>query len=184
MIVGIAGTIGSGKGTVVEYLKKHGFAHYSSSGILKEIVLERGLAATRLNLSTLANELMEQYPGGIFHLSNERAQRDGVENYILESIHRVSEANYIRSLGGKIIGVDADLRTRYERSVRRGEGEKDAVTFEQFEADARREDEGEGSTGPNIQEVLKGADIIFLNNGTQEELASQIESSLSLLESA
>jgi len=184
MIVGIAGTIGAGKGTVVEYLKKQGFVHYSSSGILREILAERNLTATRLNMSTLANELMRQYPGGILHLSHERAQKDGVENYILEAIHRVSEADYIRSIGGKILGVDADLRTRYDRSVRRGEGEKDKVTFAQFKEDARREDEGEGGTGPNIRAVLADADAVFLNNGTPEELYIQVEAVLKVLESA
>lgn len=39
-IIGITGTLGAGKGTIVEYLKdKKGFAHFSVREFLKEILL-------------------------------------------------------------------------------------------------------------------------------------------------
>ena len=176
MIIGIAGTIGSGKGTIVEYLhqKKH-FGHYSSSGRLKEILEERGESATRLNLSTLADELMKEKEGGILQLSHERAQANGDADYILESIHRESEAVYVRSIGGIILGLDADLETRFERTQKRQEGEKDNVTFEEFKESAAREDEGVTGTGPNICAVLKNADYMITNNGTLEELYVQVD---------
>jgi dephospho-CoA kinase len=181
MIIGITGTIGAGKGTVVEYLKQRGFSHYSSSGILREILAERGLPATRLNMSTLADELMQQYEGGVLQVSHERAQEAGDKNYILEAIHRESEAAYIRSIGGVILGVDADIRTRFERSVRRGDGEKDDVTFEEFLENSKREDDGRGETGANIRAVLKNADVIITNNGTTEELTEQVDRALASL---
>lgn len=175
MIIGIAGTIGAGKGTVVEYLRKKGFGHYSSSAILKEIVEARGLPAVRAHLSAAADELMAKYPGGVLTLSHDRAEKSGVKDYILEALHRMLEADYVRSIGGVIIGVDADIKKRYERSVRRGEGEKDNITFEKFLEDAKREDEGETGTGPNIRAVLETADAVLLNNGTLEELHTQVD---------
>jgi dephospho-CoA kinase len=178
MIIGIAGTIGAGKGTVVAYLKQKGFAHYSASGTLKEILIERGLPQTRDYMSPLSNELSAQYPGGVLHLIHEQAKKDGAEHYVLESIHRPSEAEYVRRIGGVIWGVDADLDKRYERTIKRKEGEKDEVTYEQFVAHAKREDEGAG-VGNNIREVLKEADEVFQNNGTQDELYNQIELALS-----
>ena len=178
MIIGIVGTIGAGKGTVVTYLKSKGFAHYSSSGVLKEILKERGLPQTRTYMSPLADELLTQHEGGVLHFSRERAQRDGAKDYVLEAIHRVSEADYVRSIGGVIWGVDADIEKRYERSIKRGEGEKDNVTHEQFLADAKREDEGQSGGGPNIRAVLKTAEVVLVNNGTQEELFAQVEAAL------
>lgn len=183
MIIGITGTLGAGKGTVVEYLQAKGFGHYSSSGILKEILAERGLPATRGNMSPLADELMAKYPGGVLHLSHERAQGSGIKDYILEAIHRINEAEYIRSIGGVIIGMDANIHKRYERSVKRGHGEKDNVSFEQFLEDAKREDEGHTGTGPNIRAVLKMADAIVINNGSLEELHAQIEEALKKIRS-
>ncbi len=175
MIIGITGTIGSGKGTVVNYLKQLGFAHYSSSDILREILTERGLPHVRLNMSNLANELMQSYSGGILEVAHERAKQAHQPNYILESIHRVTEAEYIKSIGGVLLGVDADVRLRYARAIKRQEGEKDMVTFEQFLADSEREDEGKTGSGPNIKNVLKMADFVVNNDGTLEELQRQLD---------
>ena len=163
---------------MVEYLKKKGFGHYSSSGILKEILAQRGLPATRFNMSALADKLLRAYEGGVLHLSHESAQKEGVKDYVLEAIHRVDEATYIRSIGGVVLGVDADVEKRFERATKRKEGEKDNVTYEQFLADVKREDEGGGGTGSNIRAALKVADAIVTNNGTQEELFAQVENAL------
>ena len=178
MIIGVTGTIGAGKGTVVQYLKSKGFAHYSSSGVLKEILQERGLPKTRTYMSPLADELLTKHEGGVLHFSRERAERDGAKDYVLEAIHRESEAAFVRSIGGVIWGVDADIEKRFERSVKRGEGEKDNVTHEQFLADAKREDDGQGESGPNIRAVLKTANVVLTNNGTQDELFAQVEEAL------
>lgn len=175
MIIGIAGTLGAGKGTVVEYLKKKGFVHYSSSEILKEILRESGQVESRKNLSHLADELMKKYEGGILHFSHERARKSAVNKYILEAIHRVNEADYVQGIGGVVVGVDADVKMRYARIVQRKEGEKDNVTYEQFLKDVAREDEGETGTGPNIRAVLKMADYTIMNNGSLEELHVAIE---------
>ena len=183
MILGITGTLGAGKGTVVEYLKTKGFSHYSSSGILKEIVHERGLPAVRQNLSPLADELMNTYPGGVFHLSYERALKDKAPDYILESLHRISEAEYIHSIGGFIIGIDADVNLRYSRVIARKEGEKDNVTYEQFLQDSAREDEGKTGTGPNIKEVLKMADFTITNNISLDNLHAQVDAILAKINS-
>ena len=177
MIIGITGTIGAGKGTVVKYLEDKGFVHYSCSGILKEILKERGLQAVRENLSPLSDGLSEQYEGGVLFLAHKRAVEDGAENYILESIHRQEEADYVRKLGGIILGVDADIRKRYERTIIRGEGEKDDTTYERFLKNAEREDEGKGGK-PNIRAVLENADAVVMNNGSLEELHAQVEEAL------
>jgi len=178
MIIGITGTIGAGKGTVVEYLKSKGFSHYSSSGTLKKMLEERGLPQTRTYMSPLADELMASYPGGIMYFSYERAQKDGAKDYVLEAIHRPSEADYVRSIGGVIWGVDADIKKRYERTVQRQEGEKDNVTYEQFLEHSRREDEGQGGRGNNIRAVISSADTVLTNDGSPEELYQQVEDAL------
>lgn len=175
MIIGIAGTLGAGKGTVVRYLESHGFAHFSSSDVLRRILTERGQEHSRLNTSNLANELMSTYEGGVLHFSNEYAHAENYQNFILEALHRVSEGEYIKKIGGIILGIDADIKVRYERAVVRKEGLKDEVTFEQFEEDSKREDEGMTGTGPNIKAVIKMADYTITNNGNLDELHTQID---------
>ncbi|HEX3095769.1 MAG TPA: AAA family ATPase, partial [Patescibacteria group bacterium] len=47
IIIGITGTAGSGKGTVVEYLvSKYGFKHYSARGFITEELVRRNLPET------------------------------------------------------------------------------------------------------------------------------------------
>lgn len=183
MIIGITGTLASGKGAVVDYLKTKGFAHYSSSATLKALLSVQGLPLTRPYMSRLADDLMQQHEGGVLQISYERARKDGTNDFVLEAIHRESEAAYVRSVGGVIWGVDAGLQTRYGRTIKRADGAKDDVTFEQFVEHSKREDEGAGGTGPNIKAVLRNADAVFMNDGTLEELHAQIDAALSKMSS-
>lgn len=175
MIIGITGTLGAGKGTVVEYLKTKGFTHYSVSTRLGQILEERGLAKIRDNMSSLADEIADQYTGGALEMMHEEAKKDSVSDYILESIHRESEAEYVKSLGGYLLALDVDPKVRYERSQKRQEGEKDKVTYEQFLESISREEKGEGDGKPNISRVIANADHIIMNDGTIEELHTQVE---------
>lgn len=181
MIIGIAGTIGAGKGTVVEYLKSKGFISYSSSKLLGELVEKDGNPRTRNFLSPMATRLQKEYPGGVVEKNyREKYLLEKTERTIFEAIHRQSEANFLRTVGGVIIGVDADLETRYNRTKLRNEGEKDQKSLEDFKEQSRIEDEGGGdvSRDNNIREVINNADIVLTNNGTQEELFAQIEKAL------
>lgn len=178
MILGIAGTFAAGKGAVVDYLKEKGFVSYSSSKLLGELVEKEGNPKTRDFLGPMATRLQEDYPGGVVEKNyREKFLFEKPANAIFEALHRQSEANFIKSVGGIIVGVDADLTTRFERTQSRGEGEKDNVTFEQFKELIRVEEEGGGNAAwdNNIRAVLNGADAIIMNNGTLEELHAQIE---------
>ncbi len=181
MIIGIAGTIGSGKGTVVEYLKSKGFVSYSSSALLGELVVAEGNPKIREFLSKMATKLQEEYPGGVVEKNyQERYLNKKPERAIFESIHRQTEANFIRSIGGLIIGVDADLETRFHRTKARNEGEKDHGDFEDFKKQSYVEDEGGGDSARdnNIRSVINSADYTIYNNGTLAELEAATEAFL------
>ncbi len=181
MILGITGTIGAGKGTVVEYLKSKGFVSYSSSGLLIELVEKDGDPKSREFLSRMATKLQQEYPGGVVEKNyRERYLIAKPEHAIFESIHRQSEADFIRSIGGHIIGVDADLETRYKRTSLRNEGEKDQKDFEDFKIQAQVEDEGGGdkTRDNNIRAVIGATQYVIQNDGTLEELHEQVEAVL------
>ena len=60
--IGITGTNGAGKGTVVEYLvKEKGFSHYSVSGYLTQILKRRKKEINRDNMRELANEIRAKF---------------------------------------------------------------------------------------------------------------------------
>ncbi len=176
MIIGIAGTIGSGKGTVVEYLsEKKGFAHYSSSGLLKEMLEAKGEFVDRDAMARIAREIRKEDPNGVPKLTYERLKKDNPPNAVMEALHTIGEAEFVRSIGGIILGVDADVAVRYARITKRG-SVKDGVSFEKFAEQAKREDDGgSDASGHNIRGVMRNADYTIVNNGILEELHAQIE---------
>lgn len=62
LIIGITGTNGAGKGTVVEYLVKNkGFAHYSVSDYLGKLLKRKNKEINRDNLREIANEIRAKF---------------------------------------------------------------------------------------------------------------------------
>ena len=179
MLIGIAGTLGSGKGTVVAYLKEKGFVHYSASGYLKEVILARGETVDRDAYSKLAGEIREKDPAGLSRILYERILVDGAPDVVMEALHDVGEAEFAKDKGGILLGIDADIPVRYERVVARG-SEKDQITFEDFKRQILREEEGAGHH--HIHAVLKMADHIIMNNGTVEELHQAVDTWLAKVE--
>ncbi|MEJ0053578.1 MAG: AAA family ATPase [bacterium] len=179
MILGIAGTLGAGKGTVVEYLvEEQGFTHFSVRNFLWEEVDRRGLPRVRDNLSIVANDLRAKHGAG--YITGEllkRAQSYGAD-VIIESLHTLGEANFLREHGAIILGVDADVRARYERIRKRGT-ETDQVSFEKFVEDNEREIASNDPAKHNIRAVIDSADFTITNDGTLEELHKQIDRILS-----
>jgi len=62
VIIGITGTLGAGKGTIVDYLvNKKSFYHYSVSGYLKEELQKQNREIDRTNMQDIANEIREKF---------------------------------------------------------------------------------------------------------------------------
>jgi dephospho-CoA kinase len=178
MIIGITGTNGAGKGTVVEYLvKQKNFAHYSGRAFITEEIVKRGMPVNRDSTNLVGNDLRKTYgPGYIAEQQLARAQVKGGDA-IIESIRAIGEAEFLKSKGALIWGVDADRRVRYERSVLRGT-DLDKISFEKFCEQEDREMAQTEKFDMNIRGVFALADTILTNNGTPKELYAQVEEAL------
>ena len=180
MIIGITGSIGGGKGTVVDYLKnKKNFAHYSSSDFLVEILKKRSEVVDRDGMGRIANELRAQNPAGVPAETYKQYQKDGSpENVIFEALHSVPEVEFVKSIGGKVIAVTADSNIRYERIKARG-SVKDNISKEKFIEQQQREEIGSDDPNKNnIFDAIKASDFVLQNNRTIEELHTQIDAVL------
>jgi len=181
MIIGITGTIGAGKGTVVDYLvKEKGFKHHSARAMILREIERRGLPRDRDSMRLVANELRQTGgPSAVAEALLKEAEEDGGDA-IIESLRAIGEAEFLKPRGVKILAVDADRPVRYERVVLRG-SETDHISFEEF---CVQEDREMASTEPwdmNIFGVMERADVTILNNGTQEELFAQVDNVLTEL---
>ena len=175
LIVGITGTNGAGKGTVVDYLvKEKGFKHFSASGLITQEIIKRNLPVNRDNMIIVGNDLRAKNGAGYIAEELIRRASSNNSNSIIESIRTLGEVDKLRERGGMLLAVDADQKLRYKRIVLRGE-EKDKVSFEQFVAQEKKEMESDDPNKQNLQACKKVADYLIENNGTIEELNKEIE---------
>jgi dephospho-CoA kinase len=178
MIIGITGTNGAGKGTVVDYLvKQKGFTHYSARDFIVEEIKKRGMPVDRNSTNIIGNDLRKAHgPGYIAEQLLARAQATGGDG-VIESIRSIGEAEFLKSKGALLWAVDADRKVRYERSVAR-KSDLDKVSFEKF---CEMEDLEFANPDPakhNVLKVIQMADVTLTNNGTPEELYKQVEVAL------
>lgn len=176
LIIGITGTLGAGKGTIVEYLvRRKGFTHYSVRGFIADEILKRGLEVNRDTLTLIANELRAKHsPSYIVDELFKKAMVLG-NNCIIESIRTPGEIDSLRSKGKFILfAVDADPKLRYERIVLRN-SETDKVSYEDFIASEKREMDSSDPNKQNLGKCIKMADYVFRNNGNIHELEEKVK---------
>ena len=175
MIIGITGTLAAGKGIIVDFLKKKGFKHYSVRELLIKEIEKRNMPVNRDSMVFVGNALrIENSPSYIAEELYKMAKENGA-NAVIESLRTPGE---IHSLKKKdefyLFAVDADRRLRYDRAMLRA-NESDNVSFEKFVEQEETEMISEDPNKQNISKCIEIANYKFENNGSLEELHSQVE---------
>jgi len=176
IIIGITGTLGAGKGTIVEYLtKKKGFNHFSVRAYLIEEIEKRNIPVNRDSMVLVANELRtNNSPSYIAEQLLERASKSE-KNCIIESIRTQGEVEALKANGSfYLFAIDAAANTRYERIQKRN-SETDNVTFETFLENEEREMQSSDPNKQNISSCIEMADYVFENDETIEELEEKVD---------
>ena len=179
-IIGITGTLGAGKGTIVDYLIQHyGYKHYSVRGYLTEEAKRRGMEINRDTFVVVANDLREKHgPSYITDELYKQAEAAG-SNAIIESIRTPGEVESLRKNEHFLLfAVDADPKIRYERVVNRN-SETDHVSYETFIENEQREMSSTDPAHQNVGRCMGMADFVFHNDGDFEDLYRQVEEILS-----
>jgi dephospho-CoA kinase len=180
MVIGITGTDGAGKGTIVDYLvKEKGFTHYSSRDLIVSEIEKQGLPITRNQMRLTANDLRALH-GDDFVVKHAylRAKEEGKSDVVIESVRAIAEAVYLQEHGGVLLAIDADPRLRYER-VQDRRSATDKVTFEQFIAHEELEKNDPNPHGMQKAKVMQMADYLIENQDTLEKLHREIETFMS-----
>lgn len=176
IIIGITGTLGAGKGTIVEYLvSKKGFKHFSARAFLVEEIEKRGLENNRDNMVLVANDLRQKNsPSFVVDELFTRASKTGF-NCVIESVRTVGEIESLKEKGKFILlAVDADPKVRYERILKRL-STTDNISFEKFLEDEAREMDSTDPNKQNLRKCIAMADYTIINNKDLQFLENQIE---------
>lgn len=176
IIIGITGTLGAGKGTIVDYLiKTQGFKHFSAREFITRELKKRNLPQNRDTLTSVANELRSIHsPSYIIDMLYEEAEESG-QNSIIESIRTPGEVESLRKKDHfLLLAVDADSKIRYERITER-KSATDNVSYETFVANEKREMTSEDPNNQNLSKCISMADFVLENDGDLENLHHQID---------
>jgi len=176
MLIYVTGSIGGGKGEVVNYLRDtYGVKHYSFRQFFADELVKRGLPVDRPHMIDVADELRATHGNGyVVRELTEQARREG-GNAVLESIRNLGEVEYLKAQPDSVLlAVDAPVEMRYERNKLRGTT-LDPQSFEDFLRDEKREMENTDPWRNNIAKAITLADHKYDNVGTLEDLHAWID---------
>lgn len=175
IIIAITGTLGSGKGTVVEFLKQKGFKHYSVRSFLMQEIEKRGMSVTVDSMYKLANELRkENSPSYIIEELYKQAEKEDC-NTIIESIRNPGEIEALRNKNNfYLIAVDANQKIRWQRIVKRKGDVSDDISFEKFKFEEKRQMQSDNPNEQNLSKCIEMADFKLDNSESLERFKEKI----------
>ena len=176
MIIGLTGSLGSGKGIVADFFRDKGYEYFSLSNELRGIAKERGIELTRKNLQDLGNQMRREKGNGylaervIAKILDRR-----YSNAVIDGIRNPAEVLVLRKMKSFfLVAVDAQKEIRFQR-LRERNRESDPKTWEEFlKVDARDLGVGEEEGGQQVGKCIALADMSLVNNGNIEEIEKNI----------
>jgi dephospho-CoA kinase len=173
LVIGLVGKFGSGKSSVMNYLKGRGFSGVTLSDLIIEVAVKKGLEPKRTVLQDLGNELREEHgPEILAKLALEKISQSGSDRGVIDGIRNPAEVLFLKSFPKfYLIELKASRKTRFQRLQRlTATALKYPKTWEEFILSEKRDlGSGEKQSGQRVREVLKMADIRIINEGLSEK---------------
>lgn len=170
LIIGVAGTNGSGKTEVVRFLTERSFVSCSLSDVLRRELEASGAPETREAMIELGTEQRRLHgPSVLARKVLEMAKPD--RNYVVDSIRHPAEVAAFRESGRTflLLWIDAPDEVRLRRLVARGRPGDPCDIDKLREFDSRESGSGD-SCAQQLRAVRGLADEVLVNDGSLEAL--------------
>jgi len=168
ILIGLVGEIGSGKGSLIEILKKiipkKQITVIKFSDVLADVLNVLAMKKTRNNLQKMAIAIDDMFGKGTFNNAvKQRVLNTKADIIIADGMRWPADEKMIRDLNGFMFYITASQKLRYDRTTKRGEkvGENE-TTFEEFKKQELMKNE------TYIKEIGSRADYKIINEGSLE----------------
>jgi dephospho-CoA kinase len=173
IILGLAGEMASGKGTVAKYLvKKYKGNSHRFSTMLRDLAKRMYLEENRNNMQKISEIFRQNFGEDILSkVIYHDVENDQHQIVAVDGVRRASDIKYLKTFPNfKLIYIETDLEKRFKRTKARYENTDDATkTFAEFKKDQKKEAELQ------IRGLKVKADFVVDNNGSFKELYAQID---------
>jgi dephospho-CoA kinase len=173
MLIGLTGRNASGKSTIVDWFSKKGLKTASCSDSIRTWLSEQNIEPTRDALIEGGRELRRQGGAGI--LAEMLLKILDGEDAVIDSIRTPGEVEALREREDfLLVEVRANPDTRWERSQSRARA-GDPIDKETFIRQEKVESVAKDAAGQALNATAELADLVILNDGTEQELLSDLE---------
>jgi dephospho-CoA kinase len=169
MIIGVIGSIGSGKDLVSRYLKKkYDFGIVHMGNIVRELTEKEKLPLTRENLRETQEKYHRKYGDDyVINIAMKKAKK--YKNANITGIRTPTQARIPKQKGAKIILIEAKAKIRFQRAKKRRR-----TGFCKTLAGFKHQ-ESEETKFFDLKKTYSYADFKVNNNGTKKQLFLQID---------
>ena len=172
MLIGLVGTLGSGKGIVRELLEERGFNGKIFSDVLKEELIKRGIEVNRENLQDMGNEIRNNE--GTNTLAKRLiASLDLTKDCFVDGARNPGEIEELKVNGFVILSIDAPREIRFKRMLERG-AKRDPKTWDEFLKIEKRDLGEEDKAGQQVSKCMEMADFKLINDLDIKDLNNKI----------
>ncbi|MBE0460480.1 MAG: AAA family ATPase [Candidatus Aminicenantes bacterium] len=170
-LIGLTGTNGAGKGEAAALFQKKGYKYFSLSDLIREELRNKGQTITRDNLIKMGNYLRNKFgPDILAKRVVERVQGKA----IIDSIRNPREVAYLKKQKSfLLLAIDAPVEIRYSRVIKRGRQES-VDSLQEFIA-KEAEEMSTKDSGQQLQNCMKMADIVIINDSSLEDFHKKLE---------
>lgn len=173
IIIGLAGEMACGKGTVAKHIiEEHKAGSHRFSTMLRDVLKRLYIEESRENMQELSTMVRQKFGEDLFaKVMAEDVKKDNNEVIVIDGIRRMSDIAYLKEIPEfKLVYIEADIQKCYERIIHRGENTDDkSKTFEEFEEEHKQESETQ------IKDLKNYADYVIDNNEDYNHLYEQID---------